>query len=47
MEMAWRTAPADQGQPHRRRFVDTSLLGDDLEARWDQFRATLPIGRVV
>ncbi len=32
-------------------FVDTplsaSLLGDDLEARRDQLRATLPIGRVV
>ena len=32
-------------------FVDTplsaSLLGDDLENRRDQLRATLPIGRVV
>ena len=32
-------------------FVDTplsaSLLGDDLEARREQLRATLPIGRVV
>jgi NAD(P)-dependent dehydrogenase (short-subunit alcohol dehydrogenase family) len=32
-------------------FVDTplsaSLLGDDLEARRDQLRATLPIGRVI
>ncbi len=32
-------------------FVDTplsaSLLGDDLERRRDQLRATLPIGRVV
>jgi NAD(P)-dependent dehydrogenase (short-subunit alcohol dehydrogenase family) len=32
-------------------FVDTplsaSVLGDDLEARRDQLRATLPIGRVV
>jgi NAD(P)-dependent dehydrogenase (short-subunit alcohol dehydrogenase family) len=32
-------------------FVDTPLsarlLGDDLEARRDQLRATLPIGRVV
>ena len=32
-------------------FVDTplsaSLLGDDLDARRDQLRATLPIGRVV
>jgi hypothetical protein len=28
-------------------FAETSLLGNDLEARWDQFRATLPIGRVV
>jgi NAD(P)-dependent dehydrogenase (short-subunit alcohol dehydrogenase family) len=32
-------------------FIDTSLsarlLGDDLKARRDQLRATLPIGRVV
>ena len=28
-------------------FVDTSLLGDDLDKRRDQLRATLPIGRVV
>jgi NAD(P)-dependent dehydrogenase (short-subunit alcohol dehydrogenase family) len=33
------------------RFVDTrlsaSLLGDDLDARREELRATLPIGRVV
>ena len=27
--------------------LEQSLLGDDLEARRDQLRATLPIGRVV
>jgi NAD(P)-dependent dehydrogenase (short-subunit alcohol dehydrogenase family) len=39
------------GQPDRAGFVDTplsaSLLGDQLEARRDELRATLPIGRVI
>ena len=42
---------ADPGQPHRGRLrrhaAVRPLLGDDLEARRDQLRATLPIGRVV
>ena len=39
------------GQPHRRRLrrhpLSASLLGDGLDARRDELRATLPIGRVV
>ncbi len=46
-----RRGGADQSQPDRGRLVDTplsaSLLGDDLDARRDQLRKTLPIQRVV
>ena len=42
---------ADPGQPDRARVrrhtSSASLLGDELDARRDELRATLPIGRVV
>jgi NAD(P)-dependent dehydrogenase (short-subunit alcohol dehydrogenase family) len=43
---------ADQGLPHRRRLrrhavIGVALLGDQLDARREQLRTTLPIGRVV
>ena len=41
----------DPGQPHRgrvrRHAAVRPLLGDDLEARREQLRATLPIRRVI
>jgi hypothetical protein len=41
-----RDRPARPGQPDRRR-LSASLLGDRLEERRNELRATLPIGRVV
>jgi hypothetical protein len=46
---AWLSSSPDPRQPDRRRLrrhaLSASLLGDELEARREQLRATLPIRR--